>query len=71
MKYMDTQSIVSVAAVKIIEKDLYEGPGAGVAALEREVNEALADGWELAEMIIDIKNDCAFAQLIKIRRHQS
>ena len=68
MKYMDTQSIVSVAAVKIVEKDLYDGPGAGVAALEKEVNEALADGWELAEMIIDIKKDCAFAQLVRIRR---
>lgn len=68
MKYMDTNAIISVAAVKIIEKDLYNGADGGVAALEREVNEALADGWELAEMIIDVKNDCAFAQLVRIRR---
>lgn len=67
MKYMDTQAIVSVKKVMLLDQPLTK-----FEKLEEEINKALEDEWELAEIKIAAEDRHAYAQLVKInmRRYE-
>lgn len=67
MKYMDTQAIVSVRKVMMLVQPL-----AKYEKLVKEINDALEDGWELAELEVVAEEGNVCAQLVKInmRRYE-
>lgn len=66
MKYMDTNAIINVERVKLLNQ-----PWTKFEKLEEEINTALGNGWELSEIIITPEDRHAYAQLVKIRREEN
>ena len=62
MKYMDMTTFISVGQVKLLQRPINE-----INHLQTEVNEALLEGWELAELKVVPEADRAFAQMLKLR----
>ena len=62
MKYMDMTSFISVGQIKLLQRPISE-----LTKLQADVNEALLEGWELAELKVTPEAGSAYAQMLKIR----
>ena len=68
MKYLDTQAIINVRKVMLLDR-----PVTQIKEMQEEINKALEDGWELAEIKIVPEDRHVYAQLtrLNITRYES